>query len=198
MEKKVISQNLEIKAEEGRFYIEGYAAVYGNVDSYNDIIVKGAFDAFLASPDAKRVRFCAEHSITNVIGVVEQLVSDDYGLFIRVKFSNTTMGKDYAELVNDEAINEFSIGYKTVDATYKDDGVRLLTQLYLYEISLVSRAANDKAVVTGKEKKDEGNEPQLKDMNYEQLQAELSTTEARYAAIQQEMDNRIIQAININ
>lgn len=198
MEKKSICEKIELKAEEGRFFVEGYAAVYGNVDTYKDIIAKGAFDEFLLSPDAKRVRFCAEHNITNVIGVVEELKSDDYGLFFRAKLSNTTMGKDYAELLQDGAVSEFSIGYKTEDSIYKDDGVRVLNKLYLYEFSVVSRAANDKAVITSIDKKDEGNEPQLKDMTYEQLQSELNTTEARCAAIQSEMDNRIIQAININ
>lgn len=198
MEKKSICEKIEFKAEEGRCYVEGYAAVYGNVDSYKDIIAKGAFDEFLLSPDAKRVRFCAEHDIRNVIGVVEELKSDDYGLFFRAKLSNTTMGKDYAELLQDGAVSEFSIGYKTEDSIYKDDGVRVLNKLYLYEFSVVSRAANNKAVITSIDKKEEGNEPQLQDMTYEQLQSELNTVEARCAAIQSEMDNRIIQAININ
>ena len=39
------SQYFEVKAvAEGKnMYVEGYAAIFGNEDSYNDIIVQGAF-----------------------------------------------------------------------------------------------------------------------------------------------------------
>lgn len=199
MENKGISrENLSVKSEGSNLYLEGYAAVYGNVDSYNDIIQAGAFDSFLATEEVKRVKFCYNHDIYQVIGVVEELKSDEKGLYFKVKLSNTTLGKDVAVLIEDGALSEFSIGYKTEDSIYKDDGVRVLTKLFLYEFSVVSRAANPKAVLTDSERKDEEVKTDLSKMDYTQLKSKLEELEAQKAEILAEMDARIIMAINLN
>lgn len=199
MENKGISrENLSVKSEGANLYLEGYAAVYGNVDSYKDIIQAGAFDAFLATEEVKRVKFCYNHDIYQVIGAVEELKSDEKGLYFKAKLSNTTLGKDVAVLIEDGALSEFSIGYKTEDSIYKDDGVRVLTKLFLYEFSVVSRAANPKAVLTDSERKDEEVKTDLSKMDYTQLKSKLEELEAQKAEILAEMDARIIMAINLN
>jgi HK97 family phage prohead protease len=196
--KGIVKENLSVKSEGTHLYLEGYAAVYGNVDSYKDIIQVGAFDAFLATEDVKRVKFCLNHNLNDVIGVVEELKSDERGLYFRAKLSNTTLGKDVAELIQDGALSEFSIGYKTEDSIYKDDGVRVLTKLYLYEFSVVSRAANPKAVLTDTERKDEEVKTDLTTMDYAQLESKLEELEAQKAEILAEMDARVIMAIKLN
>lgn len=199
--KSFTNEGMSVKSEGQNLYIEGYAAVYGNVDSYKDIVQAGAFDAFLASEDAKRVKFCYSHSMREVIGKVEEMKSDEKGLWFRAKISNTTLGKDVATLIDDEALTEFSIGYKTEDSIYKDDGVRVLTKLSLYEISVVSRAANPKATLTGTERKEEqmDKEPTALDqMNYAQLKAELDVLEGRKAEIRAQMCARVFEKVNIN
>ena len=199
MENKGISrENLSVKSEGANLYLEGYAAVYGNVDSYKDVIQAGAFDSFLATEEVKRVKFCYNHDICQVIGVVEELKSDEKGLYFKVKLSNTTLGRDVAVLIEDGALSEFSIGYKTEDSIYKDDGVRVLTKLFLYEFSVVSRAANPKAVLTDSERKDEEIKTDLSKMDYTQLKCKLEELEAQKAEILAEMDARIIMAINLN
>ena len=199
MENKSLAlQEVEVKGEGTHLYLEGYAAVYGNIDSYRDIIQAGAFDAFLASEDAKRVKFCYNHDTHDVIGVVESLYSDEKGLKFKAKLSNTTRGKDVGELIQDGALSEFSIGYRVEDATYKEDGVRLLTKLFLYEFSVVSRAANPEATLTATERKEEAEEmsaPEKK--SYAQLEKELEELEGRKAEIIAQMDAMIIEAINI-
>lgn len=199
--KSFTSEGMSVKSEGSNLYIEGYGAVYGNVDSYKDIVQAGAFDAFLASEGAKRVKFCYCHSMREVIGKVEEMKSDEKGLWFRVKISNTTLGKDVATLIEDEALTEFSIGYKTEDSIYKDDGVRLLTKLTLYEISVVSRAANPKATLTSTERKEEQTEEEktaLKEMSYAQLKAELEELEGRKAEILAYMNVRVLERVNIN
>ena len=199
--KSFTNEGMSVKSEGQNLYIEGYAAVYGNVDSYKDIVQAGAFDAFLASEDAKRVKFCYSHSMREVIGKVEEMKSDEKGLWFRAKISNTTLGKDVATLIDDEALTEFSIGYKTEDSIYKDDGVRLLTKLFLYEVSVVSRAANPKATLTGTERKEEqmDKEPTALDqMSYAQLKAELEELEAKKAEIRAQMCARVFEKVNIN
>ncbi len=194
-------EEMSVKSEGSNLYIEGYGAVYGNVDSYKDIVQAGAFDAFLASEEAKRVKFCYCHSMREVVGKVEEMKSDERGLWFRVKISNTTLGKDVATLIEDGALTEFSIGYKTEDSIYKDDGVRVLTKLSLYEISVVSRAANPKATLTGTERKDEQMEEKktaIVEMSYTQLKAELEELEGRKAEILACMSARVLEKVNIN
>lgn len=199
--KSFTGEGLSVKSEGTNLYIEGYGAVYGNKDSYKDIIQAGAFDTFLASEDAKRVKFCYCHSMREVVGKVEEMKSDEKGLWFRVKISNTTLGRDVATLIEDEALTEFSIGYKTEDSIYKDDGVRVLTKLTLYEISVVSRAANPKATLTGTERKDEQMEEKktaIVEMSYTQLKAELEELEGRKAEILACMSARVLEKVNIN
>lgn len=198
-DKRLAFQEVEVKSEGTHLYLEGYAAVYGNVDSYKDIIQAGAFDAFLASADAKRVKFCYNHDPHDVIGVIESLYSDENGLKFKAKLSNTTRGKDVAELINDGALSEFSIGYRVEDAIYKEEGVRVLTKLYLYEFSVVSRAANPEAVLTATERKEEQIEEASapEEKSYAQLAQELEELEGRKAEIIAQMDAMIIEAINI-
>ena len=197
--KEFIIQEVEVKSEGTHLYLEGYGAVYGNVDSYNDIIQAGAFDAFLASDEARRVKFCTYHDTREVVGVIQSLESDEKGLKFRVKISNTTRGKDVAELIKDGALNEFSIGYRREESFYKDDGVRVLTKLFLYEISVVSRAANPKAVLTNAERKEEGErKPEVKEMTYAQLKAELEELESRKAEIKAQMCALVLEKVNIN
>lgn len=49
------------------------------------------------------------------------------------------------------ALNGLSIGFKSVPGTsrYNDDGVRVLTALELWEVSLVTFPANERARITG-------------------------------------------------
>jgi HK97 family phage prohead protease len=197
--KSFTRENLSVKSEGTNLYLEGYAAVYGNVDSYKDIIQAGAFDAFLLSEEAKRVKFCFNHDIYKVIGVVEELKSDEKGLWFRAKLSNTSLGKDVAVLIEDGALSEFSIGYRTEDSIYKDDGVRVLTKLFLYEFSVVSRAANPKAVLTEAERKDEQpEEVAISEMSYTQLKGELEKLDGRKAEIKARMCALVLEKVNIN
>ena len=194
LEYKQVATTFEVKKEGGNLYIEGYAAKFGNVDSYNDIIQQGAFALFLTSEDAKRVRLCYQHDFDNVIGVIESMSEDEQGLKFRAKISNTTLGKDVATLLEDGAINEFSIGYKTVKFTMDNDqNIRTLEEVYLYEISPVTRAANEKATLQASERKEENNNIK-KDSEMEEdlkkLQAELAEAkEARKIA-----DNALAEA----
>lgn len=187
LEYKQVATTFEVKKEGGNLYIEGYAAKFGNVDSYNDIIQQGAFALFLTSEDAKRVRLCYQHDFDNVIGVIESMYEDEQGLKFRAKISNTTLGKDVATLLEDGAINEFSIGYKTVKFAMDDQqNIRTLQEVYLYEISPVTRAANEKATLQASERK-EDNKNIKKDLEMEEdlkkLQVELAEAkEARKIA----------------
>lgn len=160
--------------QEGKnLYIEGYAAVFGNVDTYKDILLPGACQKSITGPGASRIKLCAQHKqtdIIDVIGKVLELREDAKGLWFRAKVSNTTKGKDAAELVLDEAIDEISIGFITIDF-YMQDGIRYLKEIDIREISIVIRAANVEARIQSievkEEKEKEPEEP--KEPDYENM-----------------------------
>lgn len=152
-----IKRAQEVKAvrEDSNLFIEGYASVFGVVDSYNDIVVQGAFTNTLIN-DAKRVKFCWQHNMDDVIGKIIEMREDDRGLWFKAKISNTSKGKDVAILVEDNALDEVSFAYRTKKYLMDEEtDIRKLLEVELIEISLVTRAANPEAVITGTEKKSE-------------------------------------------
>ena len=192
LQHKSISGQIQVKEarEDGILSIRAYACVFGNVDSWNDIIVPTACDEFLNSKEADRMRLCWQHNMDDVIGRITAKGADGYGVWIEADILPTTLGKDVQTLVRGEAINELSIGYKTIRHHYDGD-VRILDEIIIREVSLVSIAANPLAVIT--DMKAEENEPEQtpaeqteeKPINQEtmdEMKKQLETIEQKAAA----------------
>ena len=78
--------------------------------------------------------------------------------------AKTRDGKDVEVLIEDGALKEFSIGFITKGYEWnEDDGVRTLTEVELWEVSLVTRAANDQAKIIATEVKSESDTKGLSD-----------------------------------
>ena len=206
--KSIICPEVKATRDDQHLIVEGYGAYFGNVDSYGDVIKAGAFAPFLASEDAKRTKLCWQHNFDDVIGVIEEMKEDERGLLFRARISNTALGKDAATLLEDGALNEFSIGYAVKAAEYpaedsadrKSGVTRILTDVYLYEISVVSRAANPMATVTNTERKGDeinnqnnDNEMELKEQ-LDALQAEIQALREEKAALEQTLNGKTDQA----
>ena len=167
LQNKSIPGRLELKEtrEDGVMHIKAYALAFGNVDSYGDVILPNACDKFLASEDADRMRLCYQHDRADVIGVITGKGVDSYGMWIEADILPTALGKDVQLLLDKGALNEFSIGYRTDKCYYEmREGykyeIRVLEGITIREVSLVSIAANPKAVLL--DKKDEDPEQEIK------------------------------------
>mgnify|MGYP001043924534 FL=1 len=140
----------QTKADEsGNLIIEGYGAVFGNIDSYGDIIEKGAFGNTL-SERRDRIAFAYQHDIWNPIGKILELREDEKGLWLKVMLSAAE--KDIQTKVKEGILQELSIGYKEVSAHREvrdKNEVNVVTEIKLYEISLVTVAANPLARIEG-------------------------------------------------
>jgi HK97 family phage prohead protease len=136
----------ELKAENDQFVVSGLASTFGNLDHTGDVVMRGAFDATLAS--GRKRRFLWQHDVSEPIGVEQDMRVTDAGLLGTWKISRTTRGIDAYELLKDGAVDSLSIGYVPTDFEFDDAGVRLLKAVDLLEVSLVSIPANDQAVVT--------------------------------------------------
>ena len=138
--------------EEG--VISGYASVFGNVDSYGDIVVKGAFSGFLkrVAENGKVVPIFYGHNMedpkANIGGTIE-LREDSHGLLFkaRLDLSGDTYGRVVYEQLKDGRLDSLSFGYSVLDAKMTDKGYEL-RELELYEISVVPVPANREALIT--------------------------------------------------
>lgn len=136
----------EVKATDDNTF-EGYAAVFRNKDSHDDVIEPGAFAKTIE--DSKRVKVLWQHDPWQPIGKPLMMAEDNHGLHIKAQISQTDLGKNAMILIRDKVIDELSIGYNTIKADWdKENGVRRLTELKLWEFSPVTFASNDMANIT--------------------------------------------------
>lgn len=145
-EHKAFKFELESTDENGEF--SGYAAVFGNRDSGDDVIEKGAFTKTIAE-DFDRIKILSQHNDCELpIGKPIELREDEKGLYIRGKISDTQKGRDIQILLKDGVLNELSIGYDAVVFDYdSEQGVRHLKEIRLWEVSIVTWAMNEEAKI---------------------------------------------------
>jgi len=137
---------LEIKSLEEQGTFEGLASVYNNIDSVNDVVVPGAFTKTIKK-NKNKVVLLWQHDPKQPIGTVN-LQDSKEGLMVKGKINlETEKGKEAYALMKQGAINKMSIGYDTIIDEYKNN-TRLLKELDLWEVSLVTFAANPLAEVT--------------------------------------------------
>jgi HK97 family phage prohead protease len=129
---------------------EGYASVFGNVDYHKEIVAKGAFSRSLRSWKEQRQfpKMLWQHDQSSPIGVWEAMYEDDYGLFVRGRLLlDVQKGKDVYSLLKSRAVDGLSIGFQTKFA-HREGECKVLDDIDLYEVSLVTFTANPSAKVT--------------------------------------------------
>lgn len=131
--------------------IKGYASVFGNLDSDMDVIQKGSFKKSIKEwgPNGKdRIKLVAQHDISRPVAKIMELKEDKQGLYMEAKFGTHKDGDDYYRMAKEGIINEFSVGFVPVEKEENEKGGYDITNIKLYEVSMVTVAANDEAVVT--------------------------------------------------
>lgn len=130
---------------------EGYASTFGgDPDAYGDIIASGAFAESLAEHKANDTKpaLLWSHNPSEPIGVFTEIREDEKGLAVTGRLS---LGGERARaaysLMQDDAL-ALSIGFRTRNADYDNDGVRILRNIDLVEVSAVAIPANRNARIT--------------------------------------------------
>lgn len=124
--------------------ITGLASVYGNVDSYGDIVVPGAFDETLRQKGG-RVVVLWQHDTHEPIGKAT-LTDSAKGLRCDIQLElGITKARDAYAAVKAGLVDGISIGYQTVRDRVNRHGTRELHEIDLWEISLVTFPANTAA-----------------------------------------------------
>lgn len=145
---------LKLKAtDDEKGTIEGYLSVFGVRDSYNEVVVPGAFADSLARHrrDGTMPLMLWQHDPWEPVGVWDDLAEDGKGLYSRGRLligQNIPVADKCYSLLKAEALWGQSIGYREVDVEPAKDGEpRKLMKLDLMEGSIVSFPANRRAGV---------------------------------------------------
>lgn len=121
--------------------ISGYASLFGKCDQGGDVVETGAYGRSLERLSAKggRIKMLWQHDPAQPIGVWDEVREDALGLWVKGRIlTDVEKGREAAALIEAGAIDGLSIGYRTLRATKNDKGGRLLSELELWEVSLVT------------------------------------------------------------
>jgi HK97 family phage prohead protease len=158
---KIKNQPVKVKAgpddglAEGQF--QAYASVFGNKDSYGDVVVKGAFADTLKEWDdsGSPIPLLFGHNMSDPdynIGHVVKAVEDDHGLLVTAELDleNPKAVQTY-RLLKGRRINQMSFAYDVIEGSdAKSDALGdyfELRKLKTYEVSVVPIGANQETEV---------------------------------------------------
>ena len=121
--------------------IEGYASLFGARDQGGDVVMPGAYAASLKRLAARgaAVKMLWQHDPAQPIGIWDEVREDATGLWVKGRIlPQVERGREVAALVEAGAIDGLSIGYRTISAERDGKGRRLLSEVELWEVSLVT------------------------------------------------------------
>lgn len=130
---------------------EGYASVFNLVDQQGDMILPGAFEKTLTkNQQQNNLKMLWQHDVKKPIGVWEHIIEDGYGLFVKGRLlMDLKLGKEAYTLLKAGVIDGLSIGYTPSQSHFDGEkNAKCLSEIDLFEISLVTFAANPKAKIT--------------------------------------------------
>lgn len=143
--------SFELKAVDDAGTVEGYGSVFGVKDSYDDVVLPGAFATSLAEHRAAGTfpAMLWQHNADEPCGVWTEMSEDATGLRVKGKLVlESERGKAALALLKAGAIRGLSIGFMSKSWGYdKESGIRTLSQVDLWEVSLVTFPANGRALV---------------------------------------------------
>lgn len=151
MKIKRIERPFEVKTMDDDGSFTGYASVFGDLDSYRDIVMPGAFKKSLASYKAKdrKVPVLWQHNSEDVVGVYNVMKEDEKGLYFEGQLALGVQKADEAHiLMKQKAVSGISIGFTTKKYELDNEKeIRKLTEIDLWEASIVTFPALDSARV---------------------------------------------------
>jgi HK97 family phage prohead protease len=154
IELKYIERPFEVKAVDEKGVFTGYGSVFGNVDSYREIVMPGAFAESLQAwkDSGKLPPVLWQHRSGEPVGPYLEMEEDTVGLRVKGQLlvDDVQRAKEARALMAAKAVNGLSIGFVTREDAYdKVTGIRKLTKLDLWEVSIVTFPANPSAQISG-------------------------------------------------
>ena len=137
---------LELKEVNDTGYFSGYGSVFDVVDDWDDVISKGAFEKSISK---KTPVMLWQHDSAEPIGIYESVKEDDVGLWVEGRLlMDVAKGREAYVFLKNRIVSGLSIGFVPLAYEYEQRAgkrVRNVKDVDLWEVSLVTFPANDKA-----------------------------------------------------
>lgn len=140
LERKFCRFDADLSVTDGNA-IEGYASLFGAADRGGDIVQPGAFSRSLArlTAEGRQVKLLWQHDPAQPIGVWDEAREAEKGLYVKGRLlPDVARAREAVALIAAGALDGLRIGYRTLRATKNEKGQRLLQELELWEVSLVT------------------------------------------------------------
>ncbi len=148
LEKKRLQVALNLKSVEKDGVFAGYASVFDVLDQHQDVVQKGAFSGTITKRRGQ-IKLLWQHRQDEPIGVIDEIFEDRLGLYVRGRLLlELQRAREAYALLKEGAIGGLSIGYSPLRYVYQDDGTRVISEVELWEVSLVTFPANTAAGIT--------------------------------------------------
>lgn len=145
--------------DEEKGIFEAYVSVFGNEDSYGEIVDKGAFTEWLAQNFPRYPKGVWAHNWDEPISATLEAREDDHGLYIKGQLVlEVQRAREAYALMKAGVITDFSFGFYVLQDEMDASRKRHLKKIAIYEYSPVLVGANDQAMLLGiksVEKKDD-------------------------------------------
>ena len=156
MDKKLKSCGLEVKdLDDAKGIVSFYFSAFGNKDSDDDIMEKGAFKKSFKE-NLSRIKHFKNHDPYSAVGRILELHEDEKGAFAVSQLAEhkgefTQLAKDTLIEYNAGLITEHSHGFQTIRETFsKDREANIISEVKLWEVSsLTAWGANSNTPTTG-------------------------------------------------
>jgi HK97 family phage prohead protease len=150
--KNKLVRPFEVKSVRDDGVFEGIASPFGELDSYRDIVMPGAFNASLKTFEGKgrKVPMLWQHNPRQPIGVYTSIKETNDHLYVVGECNmKVQQGRECHALMDQGALTGLSIGYDPIRTEWDEKSeIRKLFELDLWEISPVTFPAADSARVT--------------------------------------------------
>ena len=150
MNRKNFNAPFELKKLDEGGVFEGYASVFGVQDYDGDVIVRGAFENSLKAikEGGKRPKMLWQHNPSIIIGKWIEMYEDEKGLYVKgTLFTDVEKGREAYALMKHGELDGMSVGFNIQNA-YSEDRNRVIDDLDLWEISVVTWGANPDALIS--------------------------------------------------
>jgi len=130
--------------------ITGYLSSFGNKDHDGDIIMKGAYNKSVTERK-NQIFFLNQHNWQQPLTKFNVLQEDEKGLYFEsMPLPDTSYGNDVMKLYEAGVLKEHSVGFQTIKSDYnKEEQIRYIKEIKLYEGSVVTLGANSDTPFTG-------------------------------------------------
>lgn len=146
---KQLFRPFSLKAVSDTGTFQGYASVFGNIDQGGDIVERGAFKEIVTNSEG-RVIVLWQHDTRQPIGTAD-FKTDDHGFFVdgALVMEDANARRALAHM-KAKSVEGMSFGYDVLPGggEVRESGIRSLTALKMWEVSVVTWGMNPLAGVT--------------------------------------------------